>query len=1114
MRLARSTRRSVAIAALMLGPVGLAHGAQSSPADSIRALTAAHRYAEADSTALTALIRRVDGRAPSTADSADVIDALVDSRWWGGRESTPGTLELAARALAIRARMRARAPLRYATSLENYANLISQRGKTAEAHADYERVLALRHGRMPTDAPEIASALHALGRVEYTEGKYAAARQHFEAALAIRMKKLGPRSVEVGRSLNALGSTLMVLDDLPAADSVFARTLALREQTLPPNHPDIAWSVNNLSLVRSAEGNFASAQELAERGLAIAERAAEPDQRQVAIALQRLGYARRSMGDYSGARPLFQRSRELFERAGAPPNEYLQALRVEVDDLRELGDFEAAEPLIRRALELDQQNGSPGNSRGPLLTALGGVLDGRGRPEEAHAVYEEVVRFDEQHSGAVSRTTSVSVGNLAANAYDRGDAVAAESLFARAVRIDEQVLGPEHLHLAIPLAGLARAKLALGDVAGARPLFDRALAIREQVLGPEHPLVAEILHDRAVARARLGDRAGALEDALRAERIGRDHFHLMAQSLSEREALRFEAVRASGLDLAVSLASDSIGLAPPLRRSVWDALIRSRGLVLDEMAERQRATRAGDPESRRRVEALAAARRNLIGAVLRGPGDRAAERYRALLRERRAEIDVAEREMAARAAEVPGPRSGTKIGFDSVAAALPSGSALIAYVHIPPPNYSVSALDRRGFYAAFVLRAGEHMPDIMRLGEANAFESAVARWSRETAQPLPGGSAAGRAAESRCREAGEAVRRAAWDPIARYLGAASSVWIVPDGPLQLANFAALPDGAGRYLIETGPLVNLLTVERDVVREPARTSGRGLLAVGGARFDAALGTAPSGEALAANPSAERGPRSARSGCVEFQRVRFAPLPASRTEADEIATLWRGSRTDPQADAIVLTDSLATKSALMSLAPGRDVLHLATHGFFIDPRCTSAGEGRGIGGMVPSDRSVTGLPATASGDALVQSPLLLSGLALAGANRREGADAGADDGILTAEEISLLDLSACDWAVLSGCDTGLGALETGEGVFGLRRAFRIAGARSVIMSLWTVGDQSARDWMSALYRHRLVEHATTPEAVRAASLDLLRQRRAAGLPTHPHAWAAFIAAGDGR
>ncbi len=1115
---------------ILAAAVALAIAVHPSPVDSIRALVAAHRYAEAESTALATLVRRPDGRAPTTADSADLIDALVNGRWWSGRESTPGTLDLAARALAIRTPGQASAPLRYATTLENYANLISQQGKNAEARADYERVLALRCGRMPPDAVEIGSVLHALGRMDYAAAKYVDARRNFEAALAIRMKKLGPRSVEVGRSLNALGSTLMVLDDLPAADSVFTRVLALREQTLPPNHPDIAWSLNNLSLARAAEGNFASAQELGERALTIAERAAEPDQKQVAFALQRLGYARRSMGDYSGARPLFQRSREIFEGIGPEvDNNYTQAARVEADNLDNLGAFDEAEPLVRRALEVDQKRGSPGSSRGPLLTSLGSALDGMGRIEEARPIYEEVVRYDEQHNGQVSRTTSVSVGNLGANSYDRGDYVAAESLFARAVRIDEQVLGARHLHLGISLGGLGRAKLALGDAAGARALFDRALEIRERVLGPAHPQVAEILHDRAVARARLGDRAGALDDALRAESIGRDHFHLMAQSLSEREALRFEAVRASGLDLAVSLASDSVGLPPPLRSTVWDALIRSRGLVLDEMAERHRALHLDDSEGRRRLDAVTTARRNLIGLLLRGPGDQPPEPYLALLKERRAEVDASERELGWRLEADAAGRSRVTAGFDSIAAALPAGTPLVAYVRIPPSHYSVSALEHRGFYAAFVLRAGERVPEVVRLGEAASVEAAIARWSHETAQPLAGARNAQRASEARCREAGDAVRRAVWDPVARVLGASRSVLIVPDGPLQLANFAALPNGVGGYLVETGPLMSFLTVERDLVREQPSTPSRGLLALGGARFDAALGGAPlafassavasTGAASATGEPAERGLRSARPGCLEFQQIRFAPLPASRIEADEIAELWRTTHAgdeNTRTDVEELIDSLATRTALLSLAPGSSVLHLATHGFFIDPRCARTGEGRGIGGMAeaPSERSVPRPAVAGAPNAPVESPLLLSGLALAGANQRERVGPGGDDGILTAEEISLLNLSACDWAVLSGCDTGLGTLANGEGVFGLRRAFRIAGARSVIMSLWTVGDQSARDWMSALYRHRLIEHASTPEAVRAASLDLLRQRRTAGLTTHPHTWAAFIAAGDGR
>ena len=109
---------------------------------------------------------------------------------------------------------------------------------------------------------------------------------------------------------------------------------------------------------------------------------------------------------------------------------------------------------------------------------------------------------------------------------------------------------------------------------------------------------------------------------------------------------------------------------------------------------------------------------------------------------------------------------------------------------------------------------------------------------------------------------------------------------------------------------------------------------------------------------------------------------------------------------------------------------------------------------------------------------------------------------------------MNLRGTEWAVLSACGTGLGEIRAGEGVFGLRRAFQIAGARLVIMSLWSVEDESTRDWMHALYEGRLRRRLDTASAVHNATLTVLRQRRAKGLSTHPFYWAAFVAAGDWR
>ncbi|HZP67690.1 MAG TPA: CHAT domain-containing protein, partial [Rudaea sp.] len=141
-----------------------------------------------------------------------------------------------------------------------------------------------------------------------------------------------------------------------------------------------------------------------------------------------------------------------------------------------------------------------------------------------------------------------------------------------------------------------------------------------------------------------------------------------------------------------------------------------------------------------------------------------------------------------------------------------------------------------------------------------------------------------------------------------------------------------------------------------------------------------------------------------------------------------------------------------------------------------------------------------------------PLDVSALVLSGANRP--ATRTDDDGLLTSEEVAALDLSGTEWAVLSACETGIGRNVVGEGVFGLRRAFRLAGVHSVIMSLWTVSDAASADWMLALYRARLQHRASTMDAVRSADLALIRQRRTAGLDPAPFYWAAFEAAGDWR
>jgi CHAT domain-containing protein len=247
---------------------------------------------------------------------------------------------------------------------------------------------------------------------------------------------------------------------------------------------------------------------------------------------------------------------------------------------------------------------------------------------------------------------------------------------------------------------------------------------------------------------------------------------------------------------------------------------------------------------------------------------------------------------------------------------------------------------------------------------------------------------------------------------------------------------------------------------------------------------------------------------------LSEVYFAPLGGTAQEARSIETLF------PEAS--LLTGAQATKTAVEKVA-APSILHIATHGFFLQDAGTAVAANapvatRGIGSVPPavaggsSTRSVpeaTGSVAQVptrgiNARAKIENPLLRSGLALAGANLHNN---NSDDGILTALEASGLNLWGTKLVVLSACDTGLGEVRNGEGVYGLRRAFVLAGAESLVMSLWPVSDYATRELMTSYYKN-LKEGMGRGAALRQVQLDMLKHNP----KLHPFYWANFIQSGE--
>ena len=196
---------------------------------------------------------------------------------------------------------------------------------------------------------------------------------------------------------------------------------------------------------------------------------------------------------------------------------------------------------------------------------------------------------------------------------------------------------------------------------------------------------------------------------------------------------------------------------------------------------------------------------------------------------------------------------------------------------------------------------------------------------------------------------------------------------------------------------------------------------------------------------------------------------------------------------------VVDGKATKSALAALT-GPALLHIATHGFYArdpDPRTPAITATLAVRGMFIKGGLQSPPRPEDPADGLDR-----AGLALAGANQGAG-------GIVTARELAGFDWSGTQLVVLSACETGVGAVPSGDGVYGMRRALVLAGSASQVVSLWRVSDASTRVLMRDYYRE-LASGTGRAEALRQAKLGLLREPRYA----HPYYWAAFIPAGDWR
>lgn len=955
-------------------------------------------------------------------------------------------------------------------------------------------VLALQSGAAGQDPSiEEARQLNSRALELSSAGRYDAALPLAERVLAILEKARGPGHADVAIAINNLAELYRLKGDDTRAEALYGRALAIQESAPANRLPDLATTLNNLAELYKNQGHYGRAEPLHRRALAIREKVFGPEHSAVADTLNNLADLYRSKGDYARAEPLYQRALAIYVKSFGAEHTGVALVLNNLAALYQFkGDYLRAEPIYLRALAIREKVLGPQHPDvGVTLNNLAECYRATGDLGRAALFLERALSIQIKLNPE-SPDVAVVLNNLASLYFLRGDYPRAEPLYLRSLTISAKYLGAEHPDVARAINNLAALYAAKGDYPRAESGYLRALAIREKVLGPDHPLVAVTLNNLADLYRATGNLVRAVQFLERNLEIRERNLNLVVASGSEAQKQLYINTLSGETSYAVWLHVRS---APTDRKAAQLALttiLRRKGRALDAMTDqiallRQRAA----PQDRQLLDQLASARSQLATLQLSSSPGAAPEARHADITRLTAAVAQLEDQVGRRSAEF---RSLVQpVTLEAVRQALPPDTALVEIASYKPFNpKAAKASERFGApqYVAYVLKRDLATPQFVDLGAAALIDPDIGKLRAALQDPK----------RTDVKALARALDERVMKPVRALLGAARHVFLSPEGALNLIPFAALVDEEGRYLVERYTL-SYLTSGRDLLRlQLARESRAAALVIGDPLYDM---RPPRVQSPAASQPSEPQKDRANRRSIDFAGLAYAPLPGTGQEARTLQTLLPGAR--------LLLQQQATEAAIKQARAPR-ILHIATHGFFLPDQ--AGDETAGARAFSHEQERERAAPKKEQ-----ENPLLRSGIVLAGVNQQESG--AGEDGVLTALEAAGLDLWGTKLVVLSACETGLGEVRNGQGVYGLRRALLLAGSETQVMSLWSVSDEGTRDLMVGFYK-RLQSGEGRAEALRNVQLEMLGAKTPAGTagPTattavsrysHPYFWAPFIGSG---
>ncbi len=981
------------------------------------------------------------------------------------------------KALEIRGKSLGENHPEYISTLRSKGLLQLSRGNYDSSKIILQRVLEYRGKELGIEHPDYASSLIDMGDVFMAQAKYKSVDSLYKAAKLLISNIFGENHPQFASCLYKIGRFYSITGDLIQGKLFYEKALELRKKILFPDHPDLAVSYNSMAVILQKMGNYKDSEPMLIIAAEIRKRTLGENHPTYAASLNNLGVINKTMNEYKEAEFYFNKALGIRKRVlGEDHPEYAASLNNLGLLYKDMGDFKSAENLFSNSLAIRKKIlGEEHPDFSSSLSSLGNLLKDKGNNELAEIYLNNVVAIRKKALGEYHPDYAASLNNLGVFYSQNKIYKPADSLFKIALEIRKKVLGEDHPDYASTLNSMGILSISKGDYDSAEFFLKKSMYIKLRKFGEGNPNYMSTQNTYAYLLLKLNREYEAYS-------ILNSNFNKITKEIADnfewlsdyqKEVYwKKESAFFNKLSFFTNCAFEKVPESTILN---FNSLLVSKSKILEGQLANENYFREVD-ELR---EALLYRRRLIAKMESEGSPNRIK------LEKLSFEADSLDKRLTESWPEYAQQKKNLSITWDQVQQNLDKGEAAIEFVRFKNEDDSLY------YYNALVLKPEEKYPILVKLCKENDLKLVKPTSGFSAYYPL------------------------VWEPIESVLNEVKTIYYSPTGELYNIPFHALyaqkengdqiidkrtnkrgviiqsqtveVESKAEYLIDRFTLHQLTSTRylamglKQKEQEPIAKS---IAMVGGVNYDFL-------NSKEDKPKKEKNKRnSTRSS--QSASGKLAYLEGTKLETETI----KDSVQSKQWKIELFSSNEATEDNLMRLEGrhAKSILHIATHGYAF-PEYNFNDTTISKNSLRYAYRYST-------------NPMVRSGLILAGGNWAwTGSDTltklGAEqNGILTALEVSQLNLKKTKLVVLSACETGLGKIEGSEGTFGLKRGFKLAGVEQMIVSLWSVPDKETMELMTLFYSD------LTKSLNPVTSFEKAQKEMRNKYPTDPEKWAGFV------